>query len=88
MLEWLKTNRPHAALVDINLGEGPSFRMAEALRKRNIPLIFLTGYEHTILPAEFADNVRLQKPIELKTVSRALAQLLKSQSADANLRCH
>jgi DNA-binding response OmpR family regulator len=82
-LEWLHTctHRPDAALVDINLGSGPSFRVARALRAKNVPFIFITGYEPTIIPAEFNAEIRLQKPIELMTVARAVSQLLASQRA-------
>jgi hypothetical protein len=31
-----------AAVVDINLGLGPSFRTAQALHARSIPFVFLT----------------------------------------------
>jgi len=80
-LEWLKTHQPDAALLDINLGHGPSFQVARILRARNVPLIFMTGYEQTKIPADFAESVRLQKPIDIKTVSRAVEQLLGRKRA-------
>ena len=80
-LEWLKTHQPDAALLDINLGHGPSFQVARILRARNVPLIFMTGYEQTKIPADFAESVRLQKPIDIKTISRAVEQLLGRQRA-------
>jgi len=80
-LEWLKTHRPHVALVDINLGRGPSFEVANTLREKKTPLIFVTGYEGAALPAEFAENIRFQKPIDVNAVSHAIARLLENQNA-------
>jgi DNA-binding NarL/FixJ family response regulator len=34
-----------AALVDINLGSGPSFTLAALLRERGVPFVFITGYD-------------------------------------------
>lgn len=77
-LDWLRSHAPDAALVDINLGSGPSFRIARALRAKGIPLIFVTGYEQSMIPAEFADVVRLQKPIDLEGFAEMVAELVGS----------
>lgn len=52
------------AVVDINLGEGPSFAFAAALREREIPFLFTTGYDAAAIPDEFRSVERLEKPIE------------------------
>ncbi|MFC5344516.1 PAS domain S-box protein [Brevundimonas staleyi] len=66
--------RPDAAVLDINLGSGPSFEVARVLRG-DIAVLFLTGYDAEAIPAEFAEVPRLQKPIELREVVRSLARM-------------
>ncbi|WP_060771806.1 GAF domain-containing protein [Methylobacterium sp. AMS5] len=65
-----------AALVDINLGSGPSFTLAALLRERGVPFVFITGYDEGVIPPDFADVERLQKPVELKRVVNFLAEAL------------
>lgn len=69
--------RLDAAVVDINLGAGPSFATAAALRKASVPFLFLTGYDHNTIPAEFADIPRFEKPAELCDIVRAVAVLVR-----------
>jgi two-component SAPR family response regulator len=74
-LTLLEQTKPDCALVDINLGAGPSFESAWALRSRNIPMIFLTGYDASTIPSEFANAPRLEKPIEARGLVAAVAAL-------------
>lgn len=75
-LAALEQQRPDAVVVDINLGSGPSFKLAEALKQRGIPFAFLTGYDQQAIPAVFADIERLQKPTQLREIVHAVANLL------------
>ncbi|WP_162242225.1 PAS domain-containing protein [Methylobacterium sp. Leaf123] len=74
--EALDEGAPAAALVDINLGSGPSFTLAALLRERGVPFVFITGYDEGVIPPDFADVERLQKPVELKRVVHFLADAL------------
>jgi DNA-binding response OmpR family regulator len=62
-LSLLAEQRPDCAVLDINLGSGPSFALAEALRAQEIPFLFVTGYDATMIPPQFANVERLEKPI-------------------------
>jgi PAS domain S-box-containing protein len=64
-----------AALVDINPGTGPSFRIADALRARAIPFVFVTGYDRAVVPGQHAQVPLFEKPVDLRSVVRAVAQL-------------
>ena len=75
-LGLLDQTNPDCALVDINLGAGPSFAPAQAIRSRNIPLIFLTGYDASAIPSEFADAPCLQKPVDTRKLLAAVAALV------------
>jgi DNA-binding LytR/AlgR family response regulator len=74
-IKAIQARSPTAAIVDINLGTGPSFEMARVLRKAGTPFVFLTGYDQAVIPAEFEDVARLQKPVQLRHVVRAVAAL-------------
>src|SRR5262245_40533288 len=53
-----------AAVLDINLNGDWCFPIARALRQRDVPFIFLTGYDDTsIIPLELRPVRRLSKPI-------------------------
>ncbi|AWN51090.1 PAS domain S-box protein [Methylobacterium sp. 17Sr1-1] len=71
----LVEQRPDAVVVDINLGPGPSFKLAEALKDRGIPFVFTTGYDAEVIPAEFAEVERLEKPLQLRQIVGAIAKL-------------
>ena len=53
------------AVLDVNLGGGTdSFPIAEALRRRNIPFVFVTGYDAPGLDAAFRHAQVIQKPYD------------------------
>lgn len=72
----LESRRPDAAIVDINLGRGPSFDLAETLKARGIPFVFVTGYDQEVIPLEFVGVERLQKPVQLRQMIEAVARLV------------
>ena len=72
----LNEQRPDAAVVDINLGRGPSFKLAETLKDGCIPFVFTTGYDVEVIPAEFDSVERLQKPLELRHIVGAITKLM------------
>lgn len=72
----LEVDRPTAVVLDINLGLGPSFKLAEKLKDQGIPFVFLTGYDVKIIPEEFRSVECLQKPIELRKVVSAISRIL------------
>lgn len=79
-LEMLAAGGIDHALIDINLGAGPSFDLADALRARKIPFTFLTGYDASAIPARFDDVKRVQKPVNLATLLQTIAHLNASRS--------
>ena len=72
----LERQRPDAVLLDINLGAGPAFKLAETLKDRGIPFVFVTGYDLKAIPEEFNDIERLEKPAQLRRIVGAIARLL------------
>jgi DNA-binding response OmpR family regulator len=71
-LSALEADGINAAIVDINLGSGPSFATARALQKHGVPFLFLTGYDQSTIPDEFASIHRIEKPADIQDVIRAI----------------
>lgn len=74
-LELIAGGQVDCALVDINLGLGPAFDTARALRAKNIPFLFTTGYDAASIPSEFQDVPHLEKPFDDRRLFGALKAL-------------
>jgi DNA-binding NarL/FixJ family response regulator len=72
---------PDCAIVDINLGAGPSFETAETLQGHGIPFLFLTGYDAPSIPTRLAHIERFEKPAETNRVLAAVGRLSKGAAA-------
>ena len=64
------------AIVDINLGNGPSFDFAQALDDRKVPFVFVTGYDADIIPDAFAHIERLEKPLRRGELVAVVARVI------------
>jgi two-component SAPR family response regulator len=53
-----------AAILDINLGDGMAYPVADIVAARGVPFVFVTGYEADTVDDRFSDVPILQKPIE------------------------
>ena len=67
---------PSAAVIDINLGDGADFSVAELLAGRLVPIVFMTGYDSDVIPTKFAHVPRLQKPVDLREIVNAVAKIV------------
>ncbi|MCW5734593.1 MAG: helix-turn-helix domain-containing protein [Enhydrobacter sp.] len=78
-LEFVRDNAVDAAVVDIDLHGAASFPICEQLAKRDIPFVFLAGYDRLYpMPAQFRKAPWLQKPIDGREFRIALAGLAQS----------
>lgn len=77
--ELVREQRPHCALLDINLNGELVFELAEELRAQRIHTIFTTGYDAAFLPPPLRGAPCLQKPIDLNV----LLQLIRDAGAPA-----
>lgn len=64
-----------AAVLDINLGPGPSFELARQLKEEHIPFVFMTGYDRSAIPVDYAEAPRLQKPVGGVELVKAVASI-------------
>jgi len=63
-----------AAILDINLGDGLVYTVAEILAERGVPFVFVTGYDADSVDSRFSGIPILQKPIERESLQRIFAQ--------------
>jgi two-component sensor histidine kinase len=59
-----------AAILDINLGDGMAYPVAEILSARGVPFVFLTGYDADMVDSRFGAVPILQKPIERQMLQK------------------
>jgi CheY-like chemotaxis protein len=75
-LAVLAQHRPHAAVLDINLGGESGFHLAQALADAGIPFVFASGYGRAGLSKAWASRPVIQKPFKLDTLAAVIGALL------------
>jgi PAS domain S-box-containing protein len=70
-----------AAVLDINLGDGAVYPIAEALTARGVPFVFVTGYDAESVDPRFRNVPVLQKPIERDVLQRIFVVAAKAAVA-------
>jgi PAS domain S-box-containing protein len=63
-----------AAILDINLGDGMVYQVAEILARRHVPFVFVTGYDADSVDSRFREIPVLQKPVEREMLQKLFAQ--------------
>jgi CheY-like chemotaxis protein len=64
------------ALLDVNLGGQTAYGVAEALTRRAVPFIFVSGYGASGLDPRYADTPVLPKPFEPAMLARIIGEAL------------
>lgn len=76
-LQLAQREQLDGAVLDINLNGDRCFPIAEALRSRGVPFMFLTGYDSSnAIPAELRATRRLGKPVLEHHLIEALGDLI------------
>ena len=70
-----------AAVLDVNLAGERIDQVADALSRRNVPFLFVTGYSAASLPADFAERPRVCKPFKMADLLCALSNLVHAPSS-------
>lgn len=63
------------AVLDINLGMSNAYPVAAELMRRHVPFLFATGCEPWVIPEEFRDVPRLDKPLTSRSLADAIRRL-------------
>ena len=72
-----------AAVLDINLGDGLVYTVAEILSIRGVPFVFVTGYDVDSVDPRFSDIPILQKPIERDMLQKVFISSIPDRVAVA-----
>ena len=73
--DFLSGGTVDCAVLDINLGNGPSFEIAARLQAANVPFVLATGYDAAAVPRAFCDVPRLEKPFRESELISAVQRL-------------
>lgn len=68
--------RIDCATLDVSLGKERVFAVADELRERGIPFVFVTSYCRIMLPDEYQDVPCCGKPFDARHVAAALCPSL------------
>lgn len=74
-LAALEMERPHAALLDVTLADGPALPVAEALASLDVPFAVVIGDVQALDPV-YANAPTIEKPFNEAELGRALAGVL------------
>lgn len=75
-LALLDDDRLDAAVLDVNLEGAASYPIADRLTDRQVPYLFVTGYDDWALPDSYRQVPRITKPFTMPTVLAAIEQLV------------
>ena len=76
-LDLLATDSiPDGGVLDINLGGERVWPVAARLRDRGVPFVFVSGYDNSLVPGDFADVPRCAKPVDKAVLTRLLGNQL------------
>ena len=72
----LTVDRVDVAVLDINLSGTSVVPLAEDLRVRGIPFVFVSGYgDEDLLPEHLRDRPRFDKPVEAERLVACLIEI-------------
>ena len=72
-LEMAQAENFEVAILDVNVAGEPIYPVAEAIVKRNLPIVFSTGYGGAGIREPFRDRLVVQKPFSQADLKRTLA---------------
>jgi PAS domain S-box-containing protein len=76
-----KDGQFEAAVLDINLGDGAVYPIADTLTARGVPFVFVTGYDADSVDLRFRSTPILQKPIEREMLKKIFVVAAKASVA-------
>ncbi|KQP06704.1 MAG: response regulator [Methylobacterium sp.] len=71
-LEMAQAENFEVAILDVNVAGEPIYPVAEAIVKRNLPIVFSTGYGGAGIREPFRDRPVVQKPFSQADLKRTL----------------
>ncbi|MCJ8519094.1 CheY-like chemotaxis protein [Pseudorhizobium tarimense] len=71
-LDLIGDQQVDAAILDVHLGDELVFPVAERLAELDIPFVFATGYDPSIIPVPYTGFALCEKPTELENIAAEL----------------
>lgn len=71
-----------AAVLDIQVSDGPAYPVASKLRQRSIPFLFATGWTVDAIDAGFQHELIARKPFEFESLGKQLRALLSNSAIE------
>ncbi len=75
-LALVEATPPDAAIIDVSLGAGSGYRVAESLAQRKIPFVFATGHAEGSLMPRFSGTPVLVKPYDFADGDVAIGKMI------------
>lgn len=69
-------DRLDGAVMEVGLDGKFTYAVADALRRKQIPFVFITGYDAWAVSKAYADAPRFEKPVNTDDLATSLAQAL------------
>lgn len=69
-------DRLDGAVMEVGLDGKFTYAVADALRCKQIPFVFITGYDARAISKAYADAPRFEKPVNTDDLADSLAQAL------------
>jgi DNA-binding response OmpR family regulator len=64
--------RLDGAILDVNLRGEMVYPVADQLKAKSIPFLFLTGYDKRTIPARYSNITHCEKPVAMRKLIAAL----------------
>jgi CheY-like chemotaxis protein len=68
------------AVLDVSVQGRMVFPLADELDRRNVPYVFSTGYDNSIVPAQYSDIKRFSKPADERQIVSILLEAVQNPS--------
>ena len=82
-LSEIETSEFDAALIDVGLRGESAYPVMVALQERRVPFAVMSGSDLTTLAAEFPQVRMMSKPLDMKSLQKAMQDLLAVPPAQA-----
>jgi CheY-like chemotaxis protein len=76
---YISTNLPDLAVLDVNINGRMSYELAQLLVDRDVPIVFLTGYDSPAVPEKWLQYPVCRKPCDENGLKQLLVHALATR---------